>query len=221
LNPAYIRSKSLSSFRPQKWEQDFREEPKYMASKIDCSVVAVFDDDSEARAAVSELRDAGFNAHNIYVSSESAESATVGGGKVAAPAGPEHRIREWFKAVFGPEEHSHRTAYDTAIAGGKTIVSVDTSESNSSQVSEILESHSAVNVHTDDFGTARSVATPNVYNAGYQGSRSDLLNAREELNTPADQPGSAGWPIGREHESQAAIQGPAVRVYPYKIDKSI
>ena len=60
-----------------------------MANTIDCSVVAVFDDRSEARDAVTELKGAGFNAHNIYVSSESAESATVGGGKVASPAGHE------------------------------------------------------------------------------------------------------------------------------------
>jgi hypothetical protein len=194
-----------------------------MAHVTDCTVVSVFEDANEARAAAAELKSAGFDSGHIYVSSEPSEQATLAVDEAVSPTGNEHGIKEWFKSLFGMEEHAHRARYEAAIAGGKTVVSVDSSESNYRRASEILESHSPVNIHTDDYGTGRGVATPNVYNAGYQGSRSDILNAEEELNTPADQPGSTGHPVGRvaEDAQEASVQGGAVRIYPQIRDKPV
>jgi uncharacterized protein (TIGR02271 family) len=174
-----------------------------MTNATDRTVVAVFNSANEARAAVDDLKSAGFDSDDIYVSSESTQGSEVRGTD-ASPIRHEHGIKEWFKSLFGTEEHAHQKGYEGAIAGGKTVVSVDASESSFNRASEILESHSPVNIQSDDYGTGQDVDTPNTQNAGYQGSRSDVLNTRQELNR-ADQPRSAGRPVGRaeDREGQA------------------
>ncbi len=152
-----------------------------MATTNDSTVVAVFDDAEEARAAAADLKAAGISSDRIYVSSENAGSATAGTSGTTGYAHHEGGITGWFKSLFGGEEHEHTSGYQTAYSGGKTIVSVEAEESNVSKIADILDRHSPVDVHTDDYGTARGVGTPNTYDAGYQGSKSDVLNARTEL----------------------------------------
>ncbi|HEY7211165.1 MAG TPA: DUF2382 domain-containing protein [Bryobacteraceae bacterium] len=149
-----------------------------MASTVDATVVAVFENANDARQAVNDLKTAGFGSDKVYVSSETTSNTS---------AAFEHReggIKGWFKSLFGTAEDEHRQGYERAVASGKTVVSVDTPDANIDRVSEILNRYSPVDVHSDDFGSAHGVATSNVYNAGYQGSESDKLNAREELGLP-------------------------------------
>jgi uncharacterized protein (TIGR02271 family) len=152
-----------------------------MASTIDATVVAVFESAGDARTAVNDLKTAGFGSDNVYVSTE----GVAAGSTTPAPATHhEGGITGWFKSLFGAEEHEDQRGYESAVAAGRTIVSVDVAESNIDRVTEILNRYSPIDVHAEDFGTARGVATPNTYDAGYSGSKSDKLNAREELGLP-------------------------------------
>ncbi len=177
-----------------------------MASMRDCTVVAVFDDVSEARAAASELKTAGLGSDKVYVSSEN----TPAGSNAGYTPHHEGGFTGWVKSLFGGEEHDHGRSYETAVAGGKTVVSIDTTEANADRASEILSRHSPVDVHTDDFGAAHGVATSDTHSAGYAGSRSDVLNARDELDTAAGSPGSFGHPAGRPVDTNAAPAIPVV-----------
>lgn len=195
-----------------------------MADTTDCTVVAVFNSADDARSAVAELKSSGFGSDKVFVSSEGAQGVsfrqaeagtaadlgTGGSYPSQAPSTMSHHeggITGWFKSLFGAnDEHEHRRGYESAVAGGKTIVSVDAPESSADRISDILNRYSPVNVHTEDYGEARGVATSNTYDAGYQGSRSDILNARDELRSaPAATTGSAGAPLtGRTAANTAA-----------------
>ncbi|HLH05395.1 MAG TPA: DUF2382 domain-containing protein [Bryobacteraceae bacterium] len=151
-----------------------------MASATDATIVAVYDNAGDARAAVDELKSAGFGSDRIYVSSEAGAETT------SAPQHTHHEggIKGWFKSLFGSEEHEHVRGYQTAVDAGRTIVSVDVADANVDRVSDILNRYSPIDVHSEDIGSAKGVATSNVYDSGYQGSESDRLNAREELGLP-------------------------------------
>ncbi len=167
-----------------------------MASTTDCTVVAVFDSADDARAAAAELKSAGFGSDKVFISSEGSGSGDYSTGTSSTTTQHEGGITGWFKSLFGSGEHEHRSTYESAVAGGKTIVSVDAPEESADQVSDILNRYSPVNLHTEDYGEAHGVATSNTYDSGYQGSKSDLLNARDELRgAAATTTGSAGVPV--------------------------
>ncbi len=184
-----------------------------MASTTDCTVVAVFDRADDARAATAELKSAGFGSDKVFISSEGGQatsqslqseagtSASAVAGSYPAQASTTHHeggITGWFKSLFGANDaDEHRRGYESAVAGGKTIVSVEAPEASADRISDILNRYSPINVHTEDYGEARGVATSNTYDSGYQGSRSDVLNARDELRgAAATTTGSAGVPVG-------------------------
>ncbi len=161
-----------------------------MASTTECTVVAVFDNASDARSAANDLKAAGFGSDKVFVSSEgSTGTGNYAGGSTSTPgySGAHHEggITGWFKSLFGAENDEHKGGYERAVAGGKTIVSVDTQESNADRVSDILDRYSPVNVHTEDLGAAHGIATSDTGSAGYKGSKSDVLNARDELRGAA------------------------------------
>jgi uncharacterized protein (TIGR02271 family) len=153
-----------------------------MANTIDATIVAVFNNGAEARAAVDDLKSAGYGSDRVFISSEAgAETTTTTRSEHAQHEGG---VVGWFKSLFGSEEHEHVRGYQSAVAEGRTIVSVDTPEANVEKVSDILNRHSPIDIHSDDIGSAKGIATSNTYDAGYQGSESDRLNAREELGLP-------------------------------------
>ncbi len=197
-----------------------------MANTTDYTVVAVFDNAEDARAAAAELRSSGFGSDKVFVSSEGAQGGSVrqseagtaadlgaaGSYPSQAPSTMSHHeggIAGWFKSLFGGDDtDEHRRGYETAVAGGKTIVSVDAPESSADRISDILNRYSPVNVHTEDYGEAHGVSTSNTYDSGYQGSKSDVLNARDELrSTPAATTGSAGASLtGRNKVNTASTE---------------
>ena len=148
-----------------------------MQTARDCSVVAVFANLDDARAAQAELRGAGFRADRIFSSIDAAAATSV----PAAATRPEGHIVHWLKALFGSEEHGHFQGYQRALNGGQPLVGVDTSEADAVKATDIFARFSPINVHTDDFGTARGISTPDTGSGGSQGSESDYLNARDEL----------------------------------------
>lgn len=198
-----------------------------MADTADCTVVAVFNSADDARAAAAELKSSGFASDKVFVSSEGAQagsfrqaeagtSAGVAGSYPAqAPPMAHHEggISGWFKSLFGGNDtDEHKRGYENAVAGGKTIVSVDAPESSAARISDILNRFSPVNVHTEDYGEAHGVATSNIYDSGYQGSKSDVLNARDELrSTPAATTDSAGAPLTGRNAANTASTDTAGR----------
>ena len=155
-----------------------------MATTPDATVVAVFEEASDARSAANDLKNAGFGSDKVYLSSDASPAGESAGSPGSSDASSTHHkggISGWFKNLFGEDEHPHRRMYESAVSGGQTLLSVKAAESQIPQVSEILERYSPVDVRIDEIGEARGIATPNTHDSGYQGSESDVLNAREEL----------------------------------------
>ncbi len=172
-----------------------------MHTAIDCTVVAVYENQTDAQSAVNDLQTAGLSPERLYISSaKDAETVT---SSPAPPTSSGHEsFGHWLKSLFGPVKHAHQDTYQQAYTGGKHIVSVEASESQVHAVRTILNRFSPMDVHTDDYGAAHGVETPDTYNYVYQGSASDVLNAKDELAMPVTTTGSVGIP------------GRAVRVYP-------
>ena len=202
-----------------------------MADTTDCTVVAVFNSADDARSAAAELKSSGFASDKVFVSSggaqagsfrqaEAGTAATSGTGGSYPSQAPstmetttEGGISGWFKSLFGANDtDEHKRGYESAVAGGKTIVSVDAPESSAARISDILNRFSPVNVHTEDYGEAHGVATSNIYDSGYQGSKSDILNARDELRSaPAATTDSAGAPLTGRNAANTASTDTAGR----------
>lgn len=190
-----------------------------MANVADGTVVAVYNDATGARDAAAHLESMGFPEDHIYVTSGSGEYPP---NSARFPVRHKGGIKEWFLSLFGSEEHDHKVAYESALARGKTIVSVDSSSSDFRKASEILLCHSPIALETDDHMPASVLATPNSSDTSYleiyPGGRSDLLNARDELNTPLDQEGSPNRPVGRLADlavpTENAIRTGNVCIYP-------
>jgi len=126
-----------------------------MANTSDSTVVAVFETADSAQAAASELEAAGFNSDQVFVSSES--KGYTGAASTGEPRDATHSreggITGWFKSLFddhGNDEDYRR--YETAHRSGRTIVGVDTSDSNVERVTEILNRYSPVDVHEEGTG---------------------------------------------------------------------
>ncbi len=185
-----------------------------MATTADSTVVAVFDNASDARSAVNDLKAAGFGSDKVFVSSEGSTGLS-GYASDTSTTAHEGGITGWFKSLFGSDEHEHRTGYESAVSSGKTIVSVEASEANVDRVSDILDRYSPVDVHAGDIGAARGTATPNVYNAGYEGTRGGAATTTTGsagvagsagLAGAAGRTGSTGVPTGKTNAADATGQ---------------
>jgi uncharacterized protein (TIGR02271 family) len=105
------------------------------------TIVAVFDSEAEAAAAVAELEAAGIPANDI----ERHAKGGVISGSVAHPA-PRREPGFWAK-LFGaePERNRDTAVYDRSLEAGGTVVTVRSGE-RYDQVLEILERHHPIDI---------------------------------------------------------------------------
>jgi uncharacterized protein (TIGR02271 family) len=126
------------------------------------TIVAVFDTAAHAEAAIADLRAAG-----IPDSAIEQHSGTAGYEMASAPVAEDEPRHTGFWAWLTGEgaDESHHALYDRSIAGGSTVVTVVTDESQASKVSAILESHGPVDLDErhDSYGlqTGSAVGTAN------------------------------------------------------------
>ena len=168
-----------------------------MQSKDESTVVAVFDQASNAQSAVQELRSQGFGADRIYLSNE---GVTEGQPSTQAAGDHESGAKRLLHAVFGVHEHIDKPAYVRAVAGGKTIVSIHVPDASVAKVSDTLKHFSPIGVHAESYEEAIGISTPDTDCATMGINKSELLNAEDELKTST-------------HAAGRVMQGDAVRVY--------
>jgi uncharacterized protein (TIGR02271 family) len=126
-----------------------------MPTQTRSTVVAVFRTAADAQAAGNELMANGFRQEDIYLSSEEQPAATEG-----IREHHEGGIAGWFKRVFGSEEETDQTEYETAVRSGNIILSVDVSDANLDRAADILNRHSPINVHRDSGEASATGAAP-------------------------------------------------------------
>jgi hypothetical protein len=112
------------------------------------AVIAVFRNNTDAQAAGADLQAAGISRDEIFIETDTAEntpprtttttSTTTGGG-----------IKGWFKSMFGEGDDEDGVRYHDAIRRGNFILRVDVNDAQISEVEDILNRHSPVDVHEE------------------------------------------------------------------------
>ena len=104
------------------------------------TIVAVYDTADHAEAAVASLKSAGVPADSISMHANTTDVSTS--TTATAPV----REEGFWASLFGGSPDHDTAVYDRSLAGGSTVVSVNTPEQHVSKVQEILESHHPVDM---------------------------------------------------------------------------
>ncbi|HEX4229994.1 MAG TPA: YsnF/AvaK domain-containing protein [Bryobacteraceae bacterium] len=132
-----------------------------MATKTQITLVAVFPSTAEAETAAEELQAIGVHRDRILVTSTNAAN-------VYQPSSHTGRYRQsgikgWWHSLFGEDENvSDRNRYEDAVKRGNVLLSVDTTDQNESDVAEIINRHSPINLHEEGPNTGTTRATSEV-----------------------------------------------------------
>ena len=146
------------------------------------TLVAVFDNRSDAQNAMDELLASGFTRDNVYVSSadltgqagtSSYASSTMDTTTTTATTHEEGigaSIRHFFENLFGSDNDEHVTRYSSAVSGGQHVLTLTTtSEPEVERAADVIERFGPVDID----------------------ERHDLAGNAASLGTSAYQPGSS------------------------------
>ena len=142
------------------------------------TLVAVFDNRSDAQNAMDELLASGFTRDNVYVSSADLSGTTTTTG---ATLGATHEegvgasIKHFFENLFGSDHDEHATRYSTAVAGGQHVLTLTTSsEPEVERAADVIERFGPIDIDErhDLAGSAASLGT-----SAYQPQTSPSLAA--------------------------------------------
>ncbi len=165
-----------------------------MEKTIDCSVVAVYEDLSDAQDAARDLEKAGVKHGYVHVSSGEL-TGTPTDTRTAVPTDSE-TFTGWLKSIFTSDKHEHHQNYTNAYARGKHILSVEAADSQLRVIMSVLNRYSPIDIHTDDYGAMHGMSTPDTYIWEFPQppSESDARNAGDEVAAPVTTTGSVGIP---------------------------
>ncbi len=129
-----------------------------MAIKTQSTVVAVFRSETDARAAMEDLKSNGFSSNEIFMSSNAPGTASTTGRDMEQTDTVHHHeggVKGWFKSLFGNEdEQNHpyvedRGYYENAVNSGNCFLTVDVDERNLDTAADVLNRHSPIDVHRE------------------------------------------------------------------------
>ncbi len=193
-------------------------------STTQSTVVAVFRNISDARAATDELKAKGFSDDDIYISSEYSGSTgaqnQTGTQAYKSEEPREGGITGWFKRVFGEDEdadEADRPYYENAVRSGNVLLSVDTTDQNIDTVVDILNRHSPLDVQRDTSATGVTEAS----DARVAGTSSSRTRAGSSSTTDTDQ--SRSIPVVEEElqvGKRSVLRG-GVRIYSRVIEQPV
>jgi uncharacterized protein (TIGR02271 family) len=144
------------------------------------TLVAVFDNRSDAQNAMDELLASGFTRDNVYISSADLSSSTTTATTDTTP-GTTHEegvgasIRHFFSNLFGSDQDEHVARYSTAVSGGQHVLTLTTtSEPEVERAADVIERFGPVDIDErhDLAGNAASLGT-----SAYQPQSSSTLAA--------------------------------------------
>ena len=144
------------------------------------TLVAVFDNRSDAQNAMDELLASGFTRDNVYVSSAdlTGQDTTLTGTTTTGAVREEGvgaSIRHFFENLFGSDQDEHVTRYSTAVSGGQHVLTLTTtSEPEVERAADVIERFGPLDIDErhDLSGNAASLGT-----SAYQPQSSSTLQA--------------------------------------------
>ena len=144
-----------------------------MPTRTQSTVVAVFHSQSDAQAAVDDLKANGFQSNELFTSTDTQGTASMDTG--TGRAEPRHReggIKGWFKSIFGQDEETESPYYENAMDRGNVFVSVDVSDEDVDRAADILNRHSPIDIH-HEAGQTTAAAVGSTTGTGTTGTRTD------------------------------------------------
>ncbi len=134
-----------------------------MATRTQSTVVAVYSNISSAQAAAEELKRNGFSQDQIFITSAGTGAGTTAGtttGTTTASSGSdEGGVSGWFKRVFGADNETDQSYYETARTSGNVLLSVEATDQNLDIVADILNRYSPTDVHREGGQAQTATAT--------------------------------------------------------------
>jgi uncharacterized protein (TIGR02271 family) len=146
----------------------------------DETIVAVYDTSEHAALAVRDLEAAGVPSGAI---SRHAEGGVTTDSSTAGTA-PVHEKGFWASLFGGEPEYEHdTTVYDRSLKGGSTVVTVKASGQHLTQVMEILERHSPIDIdeRASSYGLIKSPAAATVSPTVPSGRDTTMPKGGEEV----------------------------------------
>lgn len=134
------------------------------------TLVAVFDNRSDAQSAMDELLASGFTRDNVYVASSdvTGQAGSVSGTTTDTTIGTTHEegvgasIKHFFENLFGADNDVHAARYSTAVAGGQHVLTLTTdSEPEVERAADVIERFGPIDIDErhDLAGNAASLGT--------------------------------------------------------------
>jgi uncharacterized protein (TIGR02271 family) len=142
------------------------------------TLVAVFDNRSDAQNAMDELLASGFTSDNVYVASADLTGTTTTTGTTLGTTQEEGvgaSIKHFFENLFGSDNDEHATRYSTAVTGGQHVLTLTTtSEPEVERAADVIERFGPIDIDErhDLAGNAASLGT-----SAYQPQSSPSLAA--------------------------------------------
>jgi uncharacterized protein (TIGR02271 family) len=144
------------------------------------TLVAVFDNRSDAQNAMDELLASGFTRDNVYVSSADlsgqdttlTDTTTTG---TVREEGVGASIKHFFENLFGSDNDDHATRYSTAVSAGQHVLTLTTtSEPEVERAADVIERFGPIDIDErhDLSGNAASLGT-----SAYQPQSSSTMQA--------------------------------------------
>lgn len=176
-----------------------------MTTNTESTLIAAFDSESKAQAAVQDLERSGLKRDQIHVH---ADTAGTGARDTTQHQGG---FTGWLKSLFGEDETQYTSAYES----GNTIVAVDASNNEIDSIADILDRHNPADVQAQS--TAASAA-----GAGATGSRTttETTAANTGARRKGAQETSSAIPVVEEELAvgKRSYQRGGVRVYSRLVD---
>jgi uncharacterized protein (TIGR02271 family) len=203
------------------------------------TLVAVFDNRSDAQSAMDELLASGFTRDNVNVSSADlaagASATTAAGTTTTAPQeeGVGASIKNFFESLFGTDNDAHAIRYSNAVTSGRHVLTLTTtSEPEVERAADVIERFGPIDIDErhDLAGNAATLGA-----SAYQGSTSaslqsgsqsgnlagsraesaDLRTDSQQREAAAMQTGKAAIPVVQEevHVGKRLVERGGVRVF--------
>jgi len=206
------------------------------------TLVAVFDNRSDAQSAMDELLASGFTRDNVNVSSAdlaAGSSATTAASTTTAPQeeGVGASIKNFFESLFGTDHDQHAIRYSNAVTSGQHVLTLTTtSEPEVERAADVIERFGPIDIDErhDLAGNAATLGA-----SAYQGAASaslqsgsqsgnlagnlagsraesaDLRTDSQQREATAMQTGKAAIPVVQEevHVGKRLVERGGVRVF--------
>ena len=124
------------------------------------TLVAVFDNRTDAQNAMNELLSSGFSTQDVRLSSSDTSAATTTTTTTTgSDTGVGSSIKNFFSDLFGSDDNEHATRYQGAVSGGKNVITVTAdSLEEVERAADIVERFNPIDIDEHSSGSGTSGA---------------------------------------------------------------